>query len=226
MYSTTGDILIFVYHSHNVTEAVWRHQAFKEGVCVWGGGGHLTICCIAGKWASATIRCFGALCCYPVFCRLWRTGTPQPAMLHQCLTSSTSQAVLHCATPHHTLPLLQLTVAPSAPSLHQTQHTLNHMSIGPHSMRNWLLCHGATQGFLIVVTGKLAPGHLDKFLELLRPVVSDQGSVSQGLVSLGVCSRVLRLRQALQGVWWCPVKCPRYRHGHPLPEVDGYCFET
>jgi hypothetical protein len=30
------------------------------------------------------------------------------------------------------------------------------------------------QGFLIVVTGKLAPGHLEKFLELYKPVVSDQ----------------------------------------------------
>jgi hypothetical protein len=28
------------------------------------------------------------------------------------------------------------------------------------------------QGFLVVVTGELAPGHLDKFLELFKPVVS------------------------------------------------------
>jgi hypothetical protein len=33
------------------------------------------------------------------------------------------------------------------------------------------------QGFLVVVTGKLAPGHLSKFIDLYKPLVSGQGGM-------------------------------------------------
>lgn len=32
------------------------------------------------------------------------------------------------------------------------------------------------QGFLVVVTGKLAPGQMPKFLEMFKPVVSVRGA--------------------------------------------------
>lgn len=54
------------------------------------------------------------------------------------------------------------------------------------------------QGFLVVVTGRLAPGQLPKFIELFQPVVSWREVLSVGLLRVRkdtVCREVLHVNK-------------------------------